>query len=182
MARYIKNWECIDTLPCLNITKFVRTGFIGVNKESETEIYFRDQTMSFDISIGETEGVLIVGNNQSIDIISVVPNLGIGLMWFFVCPITGNNCRKLYFYDGNFKSRSAIPLNYEQQNYSHNARAMAIIFKKELSDPAEGIIKKNTKLYYKGKPSKPHLRVLRRIEKNEMTDVDYKNFIKLLKI
>jgi hypothetical protein len=54
--------------------------------------------------------------NYNVNLISRVSNLGKGKMWFFVCPVTGKCCRKLYLYGTHFLHREAYKgLMYESQ-------------------------------------------------------------------
>ncbi|WP_132051837.1 hypothetical protein [Pseudocnuella soli] len=47
---------------------------------------------------------------------AIKSNLGKGFVYFFICPQTGKNCRKLYLHEGHFKSRKGIGvLLYYQQ-------------------------------------------------------------------
>jgi len=44
--------------------------------------------------------------NYKVDLVNVPSNIGKGVVWFFVCPMTGKKCRKLYLVDTYFTSRS----------------------------------------------------------------------------
>jgi hypothetical protein len=45
-------------------------------------------------------------------IVSEISNLGRGLVWFFICAMSGKRCRKLYFVEGLFVHRDAFPGQY----------------------------------------------------------------------
>lgn len=48
-----------------------------------------------------------------IEIIPTICNYG-GIRWWFICPITGEKCLKLYF-DGSIGSREGLGLKYASQ-------------------------------------------------------------------
>jgi hypothetical protein len=76
-------------------------------------------------------------------------NLGLGVVWYFLCPKTTCLCRKLYLYKGYFVSRHAIPnAMYQQQTESKKMRCfnvIGVILREQYK------LKKYTKLYYRNK-------------------------------
>jgi hypothetical protein len=89
-------------------------------------------------------------------------NLGFGVVWYFRCPKTNSLCRKLYFYNGYFISRHAIPdAMYRQQTESKRIRYFSVIGA-ILRERCE--FKKYAKLYYRDKPTS-QLRKYERWEK-----------------
>ena len=88
-------------------------------------------------------------------------NLGFGVVWYFRCPKTNSLCRKLYFYNGYFVSRKAIPNSlYRQQTETKRIRYFSVIGA-ILRDRCE--FKKYTKLFYREKPT-PQLKKYERWE------------------
>jgi hypothetical protein len=86
-------------------------------------------------------------------------NLGVGVVWYFRCPKTNRLCRNLYFYDGYFVSRRAIPgILYHKQTESKKYREMGIIYGAVLNDECR-YPKKYAKLHYKGKPTRRQLKI-----------------------
>lgn len=59
-------------------------------------------------------GYLLNGSQieQFIEIQIEPSNLGIGEVWYFLCPYTGKKCRKLVFWQGKFVHQSSIGNHY----------------------------------------------------------------------
>lgn len=79
-----------------------------------------DKTCSFSYDEKEyiikpnTIALVVESKEVVVDFISVkqLPsNLGFGNLWFWICPVTKSLCRKLYYYQGRFVGRKAIPNN-----------------------------------------------------------------------
>jgi len=108
--------------------------------------------------------------SYEIRLVSQVSNLGKGKIWYFMCPVTNQKCKKLYKAGKYFLHRDAFPdAMYECQTYSVNQRNMNKVF-----DAVFGIDKYDKLLYqkyfkthYNGKPTKKYLRIL---EKKNMSD------------
>lgn len=84
-------------------------------------------------------------------------NLGIGVMYWFVCPITWRKCRKLYLYDGSIVSRFGLPgARYRLQNKTANDRVFA-----RVDEYGEPPFRKYGKPYYRGKLTPYGKRLLR---------------------
>ena len=56
-----------------------------------------------------------IAREQYIDIQFEPSNLGIGEVWFFICPQTGKKCRKLVLWYGRFVHQSVIEHSYYRQ-------------------------------------------------------------------
>lgn len=77
-------------------------------------------------------------------------NLGIGVLWYFKCPKTAALCRKLYFYNGYFVGRKAIPhAMYRKQTESKSMRYLGQLF--TLANRIEK--SRYEKLHYRNKPT-----------------------------
>lgn len=126
--------------------------------------------IGFAIRMGKTSGVLELDYtfNQkpvkySVSIISKPSNLGVGLIYYFVCPITQKHCRKLYFGGGYFLHREAFRGCYKCQMIPTNSRqAFRAIFAR--CDFMQK--RKHLKTHYRGKPTRPYLRYLK-LERKE---------------
>ncbi len=70
-------------------------------------------------------------------------NLGVGQVLFFVCPLTGYKCRKVYLSNGEFVSRKAFRHLYRKQRESHHQRLIRV-FNTEVD-------MKHRKFTYRGK-------------------------------
>lgn len=85
----------------------------------------------------------------------VQSNLGRGGYWLFLCPLTGNPCRKIYLHNGHFKSRAALPsfLAYQCQTVTLSFRSFHRLFSllDKLNDQKARYRKRYAKTHYKGK-------------------------------
>lgn len=105
--------------------------------------------------------------NYNVNLISRVSNLGKGEMWFFVCPVTGKCCRKLYLNGTHFLHREAYRgLMYESQLKSHSTRNMLKVFDAVfVSDEVyDELYKKHFKTHYNGKETKRYKKLKNIIE------------------
>lgn len=101
---------------------------------------------------GETDG-------QQIELTKKPSNLGRGHVWYFICPATGKQCRKMYFFDGGFHSRHAMEgVLYKSQTRSKLDR-MAV--------PAPDDWPSSRPTEYAGKLTKPYARHLKQIERSD---------------
>lgn len=62
--------------------------------------------------------------SQNITYIRKQSNLGVGDVYFFICPSTKRKCRKLYFVDCRFVSRFAFKHIYLKQKESKLGRIL----------------------------------------------------------
>lgn len=117
--------------------------------------------------------------NYQVQLESNISNLGIGLVWFFICPHIGKRCRKLYLVETYFYHRLAWRgCMYENQTQSHKTRSFNNKFGKafEVDNIFEEIYGKNFKKQYKGKSTKRFLKHLNKIER--VKDISFENLIK----
>jgi hypothetical protein len=69
------------------------------------------------------------GKRQIIELVSVPSNLGKGVRWYFVCPVTGLRAVNLYRHNGLFVHRKAIAnAYYEKQIESPTKRMFRTLF------------------------------------------------------
>lgn len=104
---------------------------------------------------------------------SISSNLGVGVVWYFVCPFTKRPCRNLYFSGGYFMSRLALRnAMYDNQTKSHRDRRhyrqlhKALLAEKLYPELRE----KHFKRYYAGMPTKRYLKLIQKIRESELTD------------
>ena len=105
-----------------------------------------------------------------VQLVSAPSNLGLGVVWYFICPKTNKRCRKLYLADTYFYHRSAFNgCMYECQTQSKKSRyldkTLGAYFKSE--NLYSELYKKHFKKTYAGKPTKKYLRIMEQIQKAE---------------
>jgi hypothetical protein len=108
--------------------------------------------------------------NYKVQLVSAPSNLGKGVVWYFVCPVAGKRCRKLYLGDTYFYHRSAFKgCMYEKQTQSKKSRyldkTLGEYFRSE--QLVEQLYKKHFKKQYAGKPTKKYLKLTQQIQKAE---------------
>ena len=114
--------------------------------------------------------------NYRVQLVSIPSNLGKGKVWYFLCPLIGKRCRKLYRLGAKFLHREAHPFAfYESQTYSHNNRNLLRLFDKKFgSEKAyDQIYSKHFKTHYAGKPTKRYKKLLRQIEVSRSVSISY---------
>ena len=105
--------------------------------------------------------------NYKVYLIDEQSNLGKGKVYYFICPITGNRCRKLYLYGKYFMSRKAIPnAMYESQTRSKRWRQWEKTYGKLFKQDKwfKEINSKHFKKYYNGKPTKRYKKLWLKIQ------------------
>lgn len=105
--------------------------------------------------------------SYKVKLVSVPSNLGKGKVWYFLCPITGERCKKLYGVGKYFLHRKAYPkAMYECQTYSKKGRGYDKAFKVMYGSDAiySEIYSKHFKKEYAGKPTKRYQRLLKKLE------------------
>jgi hypothetical protein len=111
-----------------------------------------------------------VPRKYKVRLVSVDSNLGKGKIWYFLCPNTYKQCRKLYLKGGYFLHREAFNgCMYESQTYSKNYRGLGKVYDSyfKLDNLYEQLYKKNFKKTYAGKPTKRYLKLMEQIKKAE---------------
>lgn len=101
--------------------------------------------------------------NYNVQMVSIPSNLDVGIIWYFLCPITNKRCRKLYSVDGYFLHREAFKgCMYESQTRSKLWRQMEKTFGKvfRIEDAYDCLYSKHFKKHYKGKPTKKYLKLI----------------------
>lgn len=100
-----------------------------------------------------------------IKIISQKSNLGKGLVWYFICPVTQKKCRILYQVDKYFLHRDNLSnAMYSSQTKSKKYRDLEKEFAcVKYRDQYRAFQKKYAKRYYNGKITKKYLAVLNKM-------------------
>lgn len=98
-------------------------------------------------------------------------NLGVGGYYYFICPGTGRNCRKLYFVNGRFVSRFAFKALYKQQRESRTARKSPLRQLAKLCECEDIINDKFRRYEYRGKPTPYARKIKKMIAKVQNLDI-----------
>ncbi len=117
--------------------------------------------------------------NYKVPLVSAPSNLGKGVVWYFVCPLTGKRCRKLHLADTYFYHRSAFnDCMYERQTQSKKSRKLDKILGLyfQTDHLFEQLYKKHFKKHYAGKPTKKYLKLTQQILKAD--SIAYQNIIR----
>lgn len=124
-------------------------------------------------------------NEQSIEykvqLVSKRSNLGLGEIWYFICPFTNKRCRKLYLLNKYFSHRNRCKgVFYEKQLLSKSNRKSLGIFRKidQINNAIEETKSKHFRMYY-NKVKTKRLVKLRKIINQEI-DIKEINNIKIL--
>ena len=116
-----------------------------------------------------------------VSLVSIPSNLGIGKVWFFVCPRTYKRCRKLHCISGHFLHRSAFRgCYYEKQVQSSKNRDLIRQYEKFYNGEKaqDQTYKKYFKKQYKGLLTRRYVKVLRQIGEGNSVQLLEKLLIK----
>lgn len=119
--------------------------------------------------------------NYKIPLFPLSSNLGIGNVWYFVCPFTNKRCRIIHLINERFMHRSALPSGmYSNQTHSKKWREMEKVYGSYFDSDKyyEEIYSKHFKTHYKGKPTKRYLKLLLKInEANRFSASDIESLL-----
>ncbi|WP_242094375.1 hypothetical protein [Aestuariivivens sediminicola] len=138
--------------------------FRGEKTGSITVILNQDNLLTLDYKCNGTD------YNYNIKLTSIPSNLGIGYVWFFICPFTHKRCRKLHLISERFMHRSNLPSGmYESQTKSKKYRLWDKVYGGffELDNLYHQLYTKHFKKTYSGKPTKKYLQIIKKIQKAE---------------
>jgi hypothetical protein len=110
---------------------------------------------------------------HKISIVFLPSNVGNGFVKYFVCPITGKYCRKLYYHRRSFVHRQATDLLYEQQTKKRPISLAGYLTPEQRNEPNT----KNFRKYYKGNMTKRYFGILLRTSHSEVIDVYKKGML-----
>lgn len=116
-----------------------------------------------------------------INLVSKVSNLGKGYIWFFICPSTGKQCRKLYLESGYFLHRSALQSGmYASQIKSKKTREFDNLFGScyDTEKYHVELYSKHFKTHYNGRLTKRYLKLQQKIDEAENKTISEHDFIK----
>jgi len=87
MGRISSNPVILERLPKLRLSTIIA--------QFQPNTYLKGKVGTFEVllSFGLTDGKIVFlfkeGKHQTIELVSVPSNLGKGIRWYFVCPVTG---------------------------------------------------------------------------------------------
>lgn len=146
-------------------------------------------SISFKLELFEDDGFLEINYiyNKEIKIKYTIlidskpSNLDKGRIYYFICPKTLKQCRKLHFYNGYFYHRTFFKnLSYECQKQSKKSRELIKIYSNLYDDHLYNeVYKKHFKKFYNNKPTKKYSKFLKLINKRENQN-NYINLEQLL--
>lgn len=178
MGRYATFPTTVEDLRVLNLRFLIDNNYLQLNSFQSGVVSWKSNAGNSSISaftnMSEKSGVLTLEYtlnsdrkiNYQIKLISKTSNLGVGLVWFFLCPFTGRYCRKLHLINGYFQHRTANPyIMYEKQIEPKIWRIWNKQFASEINEHLYfELYRKYFKRYYKGKITKRFARLSKKLE------------------
>lgn len=105
--------------------------------------------------------------NYNVSLTSIPSNIGLGRVWYFVCPETGRRCRVLHLVSGRFYHRTAFAgCYYEKQTFSRNNRRLFNRYEKffAVENSYSEIYSRHFRKTYNGVNTKRYTRLLKKIK------------------
>lgn len=113
---------------------------------------------------------LIEFNGYTIDffvnLVKTPSNLGVGYIYYFVCPVSNKRCKKLFLFNNRLMGRNSIDGCYKSQTYSKKDRDIHKFIENYYLDDEiwKEIYSKYFKTYYKGIPTKRYNKLLSKLK------------------
>jgi hypothetical protein len=162
----------------LTTTKLKQWGYLNSKEIKSGRIFWnshRNQTGSISIKVNTINEQPYIEFNYKyrdepriykVGFVSLFSNLGKGVIWYFLCPVTNKRCRKLYLVDGYFLHREAFKGCMYKSQAKTKEKGFFRYFKNQikLDDLNEKIYSKHFKRHYAGKPTKRYLRIMEKID------------------
>lgn len=188
MGRWSNFPDEVEGLKCITIADLKKLGYLKPNISMNRNLFWTDKngertsSITVIIDTAETKGSITFDYtynqsqkiNYTVQLITRPANLGNGLLWFFVCPSTFKVCRKLHLNSGYFLHRTAFKdVYYEKQLQSKKWRSWEKTFGSYLDDKLyEQLYKKHFKKFYKGKPTKKYVQLMKKINTRKPIDFE----------
>ena len=172
MGRNATNPTLFDEVLQLSITKLKEWGYLHPNHRTQAVINWGEAaSVSIKVSTAPPSPYIELSYTYQgealkyqIQLMPTPSNLGKGIYYYFICPITGKRCRKLYLINGQFAHRAAFAGMYNCQIKSKKDRltfkAINTLLKADL---IRNQLKKSMQNYYKGKPTKRFMQLLKKL-------------------
>lgn len=167
---------------CLQFsTKFLKEyGYLKAGQRKGVSNWSRNGnnigSISFEIdTTGESPFVILdysfndEPRKYKVGLVTIPANIGKGVIWYFVCPVTKKRCRVLYSIDGYFLHRQAFKgCMYKIQTESKNDRQTTRKYKPMYKgNEYDQLRAKHFKTFYNGKPTSRFLRIMKKIKAAE---------------
>lgn len=187
MARIPKFLDSVEDLWCFNISSLTKRGLLIDNSfANEVSVRLKKNGISeagFSLSVNILSGFGNIDFSYSyygtiqkytVEVVSRPSNLGKGVVWFFICPVTKKVCRKLYFHKGLFLHRTAFPqIIYEQQKLSKRHRKLDKTMKMALDESIyQEFYQKHLKTHYRGKITRRFERITKKLAEKDSFSYD----------
>lgn len=179
MSRYSTYPFLFDESKNITITVLKEWGYLVLGTSNSGVLTWRsngEKTGSISIYVNHSN-VLTVdykcdGTPYKYDIrlTSIPSNLGVGRVWYFICPFTRRRCRKLHLISERFMHRSNLPSGmYDSQTKSKKWREMDKVYGSyfKLDNLYEELYSKHFKTHYRGKPTRRYLKLMEQINRAE---------------
>jgi hypothetical protein len=184
MSRYSTYPFLFDEAKSISITILKKWNYLelGTSKRGVlTWSYNEEKTGSISIYVNHNNVLTVdykcneTAYNYDIILTSIPSNLGIGNVWYFICPFTHKRCRKLHLISERFMHRSNLPSGmYESQTKSKSWRQMDKVYGSyfKLDELYEELYSKHFKTHYNSKPTKRYLSLLNKISQAERIPIE----------
>lgn len=170
----------------ISITDLKKNGFFKKHKTVEvfnlTKINGLCLSLKVEFIINDSDKYLIFTHNSETEIDktlcykvklnSIPSNIGNSFVTYFVCPITGKHCRKLYSCGGRFLHRDATGLLYAQQAKKQPISYAFYLSEEQRNEPNTKYFKR----YYQGDFTKRYFKILLRTSHSEVIDT-YRKYL-----
>lgn len=161
----LKSWGCLNS-------NQIKTGVLNWDKNGnlQASILIRVNTQSEQPYVELSYEYKNEPRTYKVYLTSTPSNLNKGEIWYFICPHTGRRCLKLYLVRGYFLHRQAFTgCMYASQVLSKRDRLLYKM-REAFCAPEH---KRHAKDSYKGKPTKRHLRLVKRARQAEALAANY---------
>lgn len=178
MAKFPTSPLLYDEVLTLSITDLKRLGFLKNNHTKGGGIFWNrngEETASISVNVDtDTPSPFIelsyehdgVAKRYRIPLVTIPSNLGIGRIYYFLCPVTKKRCRKLYLVNDFFLHRDTFKGMYKKQTEPKKWRRTRKVLERHfaLDDIYEKIYSKHFRTHYAGRPTKRYLRLIKKID------------------
>jgi hypothetical protein len=163
-----------DDLPALSIFDLMKSGNLAPGSESDITINVPTAQQAYSITLHITTkppqphicfSCTINGKavNYVVNLTAAPMRISNCCLWYFVCPVSGTRCRKLYLVDGYFMHRNAINGAYYQQTLTSSIRS-AVTHVSKLAAVGKMMDSVNAPYFrktYANKPTRRYSRILK---------------------